>query len=315
MKSFLIALLFTITGAVFASEQINNFRLIEAQSSSLLIEFEMNDFEIKKDKDYPEFDTIETFGTDVTADYGNPELPLFSTMISLPGRGTVSINMEITDSETISGIKIKPSLDDPNKEEIEFYLNSEFYNSGINYPYEQLSISDPAIMRDLRVAAVTFVPFKYNDAKGILQVIKKANIRVEFSEQEKGLNEKIAERSVSGVFNSIYKQAVLNYAETSNRSESQKSILYIIKDDPTMINALNNLVTWRRQMGYLVTVATTSQTGNTNSSIKTYIQNAYDNWDNPPDYVVLVGDMNGSYAIPTWTISYYSAIGDHPYAL
>ncbi len=70
----------------------------------------------------------------------------------------------------------------------------------------------------------------------------------------------------------------------------------------------------------VVYTATTSQTGSSASSIKNYIEDAYDNFDPAPEYVSLIGDVGGSYSIPT----YYEGFGhnsygnecegDHPYS-
>ena len=50
-------------------------------------------------------------------------------------------------------------------------------------------------------------------------------------------------------------------------------------------------------------------------NIRNYIENAYENWDNPPEYVGLIGDTNGSYSIGYYTESYsgYNGEGDFPY--
>jgi len=51
-------------------------------------------------------------------------------------------------------------------------------------------------------------------------------------------------------------------------------------------------------------VVTTTTTGSTSSAIKSYIQNAYDNWEIPPEYVLLLGDAE---YIPT------NYVTPHPY--
>ena len=70
------------------------------------------------------------------------------------------------------------------------------------------------------------------------------------------------------------------------------------------------------QKGYEVNVVSTAQTGGTsNTSIKNYIQNQYDNPETRPDYIILLGDTTGSYIIPTWYENYsnYNGEGDYPY--
>jgi len=66
-------------------------------------------------------------------------------------------------------------------------------------------------------------------------------------------------------------------------------------------------------------LATLSETGSGEQQIKDYLQNAYDNWETPPEYVVLVGDVNGNIIVPTFYVpgGQYSPWDetDHSYTL
>ncbi|MCK4980287.1 MAG: hypothetical protein KAS62_07815, partial [Candidatus Delongbacteria bacterium] len=59
-------------------------------------------------------------------------------------------------------------------------------------------------------------------------------------------------------------------------------------------------------------LASTSVTGTSTTTIKNYIQNAYDTWEDPPEFVCFVGDVGAPYSIPTYYLS--GGEGDHPYA-
>ncbi|MDM7916977.1 MAG: C25 family cysteine peptidase, partial [Candidatus Eisenbacteria bacterium] len=91
--------------------------------------------------------------------------------------------------------------------------------------------------------------------------------------------------------------------------------LLICDPSPEVTSRLAPLVAWRERKGYPVRVATTGETGGSKEQIKAWIQNAWDTWDDPPEFVVLAGDASGSWSIPTWneTISTYHGEGDHPY--
>ena len=65
------------------------------------------------------------------------------------------------------------------------------------------------------------------------------------------------------------------------------------------------------KMGYEVHVAETNQIGSSTGSIKNYIEDAYQNWNNPPEYIVLVGDTGGSYAIPYFSTTWGSSDFDY----
>ena len=89
----------------------------------------------------------------------------------------------------------------------------------------------------------------------------------------------------------------------------------ICPNNASVVTALQPLVEWRTRRGFEVHLATTAETGTTKESIKAWLQNAYDTWPNPPEYVALVGDAGGSIALPYWTESYsgYGGETDHPY--
>ncbi|MBP6874463.1 MAG: hypothetical protein KBD56_00175 [Candidatus Eisenbacteria bacterium] len=64
----------------------------------------------------------------------------------------------------------------------------------------------------------------------------------------------------------------------------------IIAADP-YADALAPLVEWKRACGYEVTLALTSQTGRTVADIQAFVQNAYETWETPPLFLLLVADV------------------------
>ncbi len=83
---------------------------------------------------------------------------------------------------------------------------------------------------------------------------------------------------------------------------------YLIIYPPSFYDAIAPLIEWKTLKGYNVQTVSTSVTGATTNGIKNYIQNAYDTWDSPPEYVLLAGDVN---EIPTY--NFYSNPSDQPY--
>ena len=72
---------------------------------------------------------------------------------------------------------------------------------------------------------------------------------------------------------------------------------------------------WKKRVGYDVQFVSSSNVVNNRNNLKNYIDDAYENWENPPVHVTIVGDADGNYDIPTWSESYsgYNGEGDHPY--
>ncbi len=84
---------------------------------------------------------------------------------------------------------------------------------------------------------------------------------------------------------------------------------YLIITAPQFASALQDLVEWKTLTGFEVHVVTTDETGMSQTAIRDFIRTAYETWQNPPRYVLLVGDVE---FIPTWNIS--GNVSDHPYA-
>ncbi len=85
---------------------------------------------------------------------------------------------------------------------------------------------------------------------------------------------------------------------------------YVIVTAPQFASAVQPLADWKRRKGLHVTVVTTNETGTSAAAIKAWLQNAYDTWDLPPAYVLLVGDVD---TLPTY--NYSGNVTDLPFAL
>jgi len=78
---------------------------------------------------------------------------------------------------------------------------------------------------------------------------------------------------------------------------------------------LEPLVEWRTRKGQPVYVATTSETGTSRTAIQSWLRARYADWENPPEYIALIGDTGGTISIPYWTYGGYNGESDHPYTM
>jgi len=85
---------------------------------------------------------------------------------------------------------------------------------------------------------------------------------------------------------------------------------YVIVTAPQYAGALAPLVEWKRRKGWPVVMATTDETSTSNGGIQAWLREAYETWDTPPEYVLLVGDVD---SVPSWSFS--GNVTDLPYAL
>lgn len=211
-------------------------------------------------------------------------LPIFSTLISIPARGGVKVR--ITDEQGREQSGIKTSFDN--------LLNGERargqYAAAL-YPESNIEVSAPQVLRDQRVVSLNVFPFQYDQSAKKLLIKDKLHIAIEFT-SDASPNELEAPASNSPVFEQIYQSMILNYSPSRNATLASPRILVIYGNlnDSVYLGKVNEFVNWKRQKGYIVDAVSTAVTGTANTSIKTYIQNAYNNTATRPDYIVLIGD-------------------------
>ena len=91
---------------------------------------------------------------------------------------------------------------------------------------------------------------------------------------------------------------------------------YLIITPPQFEIYIQYFADWKIRMGYQVTIVSTAIAGNSASTIKNYIQTAWDTWESRPGYLVIVGDEDQG--IPGHYVQNpqgENLVTDHPYAL
>lgn len=135
-------------------------------------------------------------------------------------------------------------------------------------------------------------------------------------------NKKIISNDISITINNTQDLKILNTLEASNlltrHTISNNPVLLIIAPDgDNIFNLMTPLINWKKLKGYKVFYYQLNEVGYSSIEIKEFIQNAYDNWNYPPNYICIIGDADGTYAVPTFTesLSIYNGESDHPYTL
>jgi len=89
---------------------------------------------------------------------------------------------------------------------------------------------------------------------------------------------------------------------------------YVIVTAPAFQAQADALADWKRRKGWPTVVVTTDETGGSPQQIQAWLQDAYDTWDRPPEYVLLLGDVA---EIPSFVITVSSGTNptDLPFVL
>jgi len=243
---------------------------------------------------------------------GGPDLPLsavWSKLFKLPDLGAFSISALNYDYQylEINDPIIPFDWEEKGK------LNEDIYNKDVWYPEEIIDISDPVIMRDSRFSQISIFPMQYNPVQKKIRILKDLDLVLDVDPAIE-INPKITRRGkISSQFENLY-NTISGYVP--ERGIQQGS--YLIITNESCVETLLPLKSWKEKLGYVTRIVTLDEAGSTDLEIKNYIQNAYDNWENPPEYIIMAGDVTGSYIVPTFYIQGYFTswdATDHIYSL
>jgi hypothetical protein len=186
-----------------------------------------------------------------------------------------------------------------------------------------VEVSEPGIMRDLRIVSVTYEPRPptASEESANSSVI----LRIETSPGT-GVNEKREIHRVEApAFRAVYRDRVINYApghsaahdartavsgDLGGRDELPYGARYLIITADSYESEIDDLAEWKHKKGIQTKVVTLADVGSGADDIRAYIQNAYDTWEVTPEYVLLVGDTEQlpAYDGLTWTDDYYATL-------
>lgn len=264
------------------------------------------------------FTGLEMEGAEYTAEAGYPELPMYSTLVAIPATGSFEIKVRESNVSTKRNVLVKPVFTTPEEESAKSF-DAKAYTSTQVYPALSYTNSSAQVMRDFRVVQISLYPVKYNAAGQELKVAGEISVDITFNDKP-GENEMPQYSGYSYAFRNIYESMISNFSQYRDvmMAPASPRILLIYGNNTAteFQNKLAEFVTWKRQKGFEVNAISTATIGSTsNTGIKNYIQSQYNNLSTRPDFVILLGDTNGSYPIPAWTesMSSYGGEGDYPY--
>jgi hypothetical protein len=295
-----------------------SIRVLEQDGESLRLEFELPALEVQSlDVDGQTYQVLAIEGGGQVGAVGAPMLPTFSRLIQIPNRAGVQVEMGAVETRVLSGYRPAPmqpegSAGDPGG----LVIDAAAYARAGYGTEDRVRVGEPALMRGLRVVPITFQPVRYDPSREALEVAGRVQVRVTFSGVDLRNSPERPMPSIPSSFDRLYRNLVVNYdGPRDGSAEVLGSYVLLGPDNPSLIAALQPLVEWRTRRGYEVHLATTAETGATKESIKAWLQNAYDTWSNPPEFITLVGDANGPIAFPYWNELYsgYHGETDHPY--
>ncbi|MBL7073768.1 T9SS type A sorting domain-containing protein [candidate division KSB1 bacterium] len=261
-------------------------------------------------------------GEGTIEEVGKPDLPLITCFVALPPDKNVELTLTETQYVTLPDLDVAAvQLFGPDGQEMRPYTqDGAFYQQDTFYPDTLVRVGKPVILREMRFVPVIICPVQYNPVRREAKFFHQLGITLTYSGANP-TNPKLDTRpKPSTAFETLYQDLVINY-ETPDDPSSGVEGGYLFIVPASGYEAILPLAEWKRQMGYSTMVVTPPPQGSTANAIKAFISNAYFNQEEPPTYVVLVGDVDGNIQIPTFYFfnnnPWWEAwdVTDHPYGL
>jgi len=258
-----------------------------------------------------EYTTLELPGEGYTAIVGEAKLPTIVRMIEIPQDSRPEIKIKSTSWGYVSldelhlpktVMPVQPPVPKIPNVNQEFVMNEEYYSINEFLPNEIAKITETGEIRSHRFALLELSPVQYNPFTGELKLITSCVLQINLpgSNMEQTLTS--IERYSNPSFEPLLQKTFANYGYYEsfihNNPKRQEGYLIIVYD--SFFDVIQPFATWKTSKGFDTTIKKTSQIpgGPTKENIKAYIVDAYNNWPNPPTYVLLVGDTA---QIPVWT--------------
>ncbi len=254
------------------------------------------------------FSTVEIPGKGFTSCVGEAKLPMLKYMLEIPQNAEPEIIIKSIDWDAISLSEIdlptkiipfQPSIEKDADTIQDFFINNQYYSTDSFIPKIIAQIIDTGEIRGHRFVLVEISPIQYNPSTGELKTMNNCQIIVDLPDSDMMQTYEKIQHYTSSAFEDLFSAIFDNYGfyEKNIEVAEEDGYLIIIYDD--FYEEIQPLVDLKVTKGYDTTVIKTSDIpgGSTKENIKNYIEEAYNEWSNPPSFILLVGDTP---QIPTY---------------
>jgi hypothetical protein len=246
---------------------------------------------------------------------GQPSLPTITRLVSLPPGSGVAVSLLERDLVRLDDLVLAPNLPIMAADQPSLASFDPDWYAASGASEATVLVGEPALLHGLPVVPVTFSPVAHDPLSGRTEVARRMTVEVSFEGHDDRTLKTVTRTMIPESFADLFEREVVGYVRGDDVHVGPGSYIMICPNNVQVVSAVSRLADWRRRQGYNVLVVTTATTGTTNNAIKSWLEQQYETLDPPLEFVTLVGDANGSIAIPTFNenYSYYNGEGDHLY--
>lgn len=305
-----------------ASEWIplNGVQAVQEAPAVYLVRSDMNAISVKitlpgfmhetVETDQGAFSRLVLDGEGYTTQTGHPQLPVIRRLIEIPYGaeanliiGPTTMRQDALESFGVTNriVPVQPPVEKvPGaREAAEFVLDQSAYSQSAYTVGELARIGSDNYLRGHRFVMLEIFPFDYNPADAQLRIISDIEVEIQLSGSNAALTRQMKERYADLYVRNLAKRLFINAGTLDDPDliPPPLGLLIITSPHNAGLQIVQDFVAWKENKGFHTTLATTIETGTTTNSIQTYIQEAYNTWPIPPNFVLLIGDVD---VIPYW---------------
>lgn len=228
---------------------------------------------------------------------GAPNLPQFPVPAIIGDMAEMEVSVTKSAYTDYEDIEIAPSKGNfsrqINPDDVPYTYGS-MYSQNAFYPAAQAYLETPYIIRDFRGQNIMVRPFAYNPVTKTLRVYHSMTITMN-KVSDNGVNQKVSRRAIqkmSPEMKAAYEHRFINYNENASKYtfiEDLGEMLVICPDQ--YMEAMQPYVDWKNQSGRPTTMVSLAEAGgNSDTQIKNYISEIYNNPERNLEFILLVGD-------------------------
>ncbi len=217
----------------------------------------------------------------LSSDKDAPTLPRYTAMVMVDPSQRPVFQVKSLESEIVTlDARVVPSKGnftrDIDPSSVPFNFGAA-YSQDAWYPSDEnlVKMGEPFIFREIRGVNVVVNPVQYNPVQNKIRIHKKLEVSLKADDQaSKNTIKKSA--PISKAFDSIYKNVFVNYSEAARRLprlDENGRLVVICYDD--FMNAMKPFIDWKKKIGVNVKLVPLSEVGKTNTEIKAFIQEEF----------------------------------------
>ncbi|MBU0509390.1 hypothetical protein KKH27_11225 [bacterium] len=225
---------------------------------------------------------------------GEPDLPVYGRLIGLQHRGDPEI--EILSEEWID---LDGTFDVPFNREGSDAARRAAVNATRNefLPTSPYELSSRQVIGGVSVAALNVRPVQYNPVQRTVRVLRNVSLRI----RETGPSA-VPTRPITETTASLLRPLMPNWSTLSLDDIVVRGTYIIIIANNSLKTNLADFATWHNRKGHRVEWGSPDSISSwTTTGIKSFIQRRYNDANPPLEYVCIMGDHDGTYAVPAWS--------------